>query len=374
LIAVACGGLLVLGPVNAARADRKDPPPSITYTISGIRGAADWYRGSSVVLRWAVSDPEAVIIFVSGCEKETIHGPDPGSTRTCQAWSENGFSSLTTKPIKIDAEPPTGVRATASRPPDHHGWYNHPLAVTWGGADATSGIADCTSWTYAGPDRAHRILKGRCVDRAGNRSSMASFVVRYDSTPPRLGRIAAKRSGRAVRLRWAASRDSRFVVTRSPGAGGTPTSVVYQGARRRFTDRTVKRGIRYRYTLTAVDRAGNTAAKTIRAKTIGATRRAPLLSPPPGARLRSPRSILFTWKRAPQASYYNIQLWRDGVKVVSAWPETARFRLAAPWVYGGLTRYLRAGRYTWYVWPAHGPRSKGAYGALLGSSSFVVTR
>ena len=295
VVVLASSSFVLFAPAKAGPALNHHRLPIIEYTISGIRGTNGWYRGSRggdyVVLRWTVRDRGAFVIFTSGCNKEIINGPDPGSTRTCVAWSDNGMASVTTKLIKIDAD------------------------------------------------------------------------------PPRLGEIVVWNSARLVGLRWTASRDAHFLIARSPGKGGVPVSVVYQGARRRFTDRTVKSGVKYRYALRAIDRAGNSAAKTVRV-----TPRPPLFAPASGVRLRAPRSILFVWEAVPEASYYNLQLWLDGARVFSAWPSVARVRLVAPWMFAGVSRYLRAGRYTWYVWPARGPRSLGAYRPLLGSSTFVVTR
>jgi hypothetical protein len=295
VVVLASSSFVLFAPPKAGPALNHQRLPIIEYTISGMRGTNGWYRGSRggdyVVLRWAVHDRGAFVIFTSGCNKEIINGPDPGSTRTCVAWSDNGMASVTTKLIKIDAD------------------------------------------------------------------------------PPRLGEIVVWNSARLVGLRWTASRDAHFLIARSPGKGGVPVSVVYHGARRRFTDRTVKSGVKYEYTLRAFDRAGNFAAKTVRV-----TPRPPLFAPTSGVRLRAPRSILFVWEAVPEASYYNLQLWLEGERVFSAWPSFARARLVAPWVFAGVSRYLRAVRYTWYVWPARGPRSLGAYRPLLGSSTFVVTR
>jgi hypothetical protein len=74
--------------------------------------------------------------------------------------------------IKIDADPPTGVSAAAGRTPDHNGWYNHTVGVTWSGSDATSGIASCTSISYSGPDSGTATANGTCTDQAGNSSAV----------------------------------------------------------------------------------------------------------------------------------------------------------------------------------------------------------
>ena len=198
-------------------------------------------------------------------------------------------------------------------------------------------------------------------------NSVTTRLIKVDGDPPRLGPVVIQGTNRLVSIRWKASREAHFLLTRSPGNRGASQSLVYRGPQRRFTDRRVRNGVSYRYRLTAMDQAGNSATKTIRA-----TARATLLNPPTGVRLRSPRSILFTWDVVPNTSYYNIQLWFGGERIFTGWPSLARFRLFAPWMYGGVRRYLRIGRYRWYVWPGRGPRSVGAYGSLLGSSTFVV--
>ena len=42
------------------------------------------------------------------------------------------------------------------------------------------------------------------------------------------------------------------------------------------------------------------------------------------------------------------------------------------WTYEDAGFRLEKGTYRWYVWPGFGARSKGAYGQLLGTSTFVV--
>jgi hypothetical protein len=75
-----------------------------------------------------------------------------------------------------------------------------------------------------------------------------------------------------------------------------------------------------------------------------------------------------------RVSYYNVQLFRGGAKILSAWPVRARLALPARWTYRGKTYTLSPGAYTWAVWPGVGPRSEGRYGQLLGQSGFVVGR
>jgi hypothetical protein len=95
-----------------------------------------------------------------------------------------------------------------------------------------------------------------------------------------------------------------------------------------------------------------------------------LARPKAGARVSAPP--LLVWAPVRKASYFNVQLWRGKTKLLSVWPNRARYRLARTWRYEGRARRLTPGVYTWFVWPGLGARSQAKYGAMLGSSTFVV--
>jgi large repetitive protein len=96
--------------------------------------------------------------------------------------------------------------------------------------------------------------------------------------------------------------------------------------------------------------------------------RSPLTSPARGARLRTPP--LLVWRAVPRARHYNVQLFRNGRKILSSWPTRPRLRLKAQWRFNGRTYRLRPASYTWIVWPNVG----GRYGRALGQSSFRIVR
>jgi hypothetical protein len=81
---------------------------------------------------------------------------------------------------------------------------------------------------------------------------------------------------------------------------------------------------------------------------------------------------MLAWTASTGASYYNLQLFRNGAKVLSTWPVRTRFRLPGTWTFGGRHYRLQHGAYKWYVWPGLGPRTKARYGKLLGGSTFTV--
>jgi hypothetical protein len=80
------------------------------------------------------------------------------------------------------------------------------------------------------------------------------------------------------------------------------------------------------------------------------------------------------WSAVPKASYYNVQLFRDGKKILTLWPTDSTLRVPSAWTFAGTAFRLTPGVYRWYVWPGFGPRSANRYGKLLGTRRFVVIR
>jgi hypothetical protein len=206
-------------------------------------------------------------------------------------------------------------------------------------------------------------VNGSCTDRAGNVGSPLAFAFRYDGTPPRLWAVRLRPANRLLVLTWKASGAEAVQITRSPG------KMVYAGKGRRFSDRSVRNGVRYRYTLKALDAADNSVVRTS-----AGIARPELYAPARGRHVRAGASVLFAWLPAARATYYNLQLWRDGRIAAAAWPTSPPFRLHSPWRFRGRLQRLEPGRYTWYVWPGLGARRLGHYGPLLGKSTFVVER
>jgi large repetitive protein len=350
------------------------PPLSFRYDATApVTGASPdraadangWYN-HALRISWAGSDPTSGI---ASCTSVLYSGPDAGSVaRTGRCTDQAGNASpLSAFRFRYDATAPGGVGVAPARQPDHDGWYNRPLAIRWFASDLLAGIASCTSLTYGGPDETGGRLSGACTDRAGNRSATLPFALRYDEDVPALRALTLKGLDDAVALRWRVSGASELQITRSAGSGNAATKDVYSGTGSKFTDRKVENYVRYRYTLTAQDPAGNIVQRTASVTPLPV-----LYAPRPGAHLGVHARPSFAWKPAKKARYYNFQLWVDGRQVGSWWPARARLRLPARWSHDGETHRLEQGTYTWYVWPGRGSRKLGRYGALLGKSSFVV--
>ena len=72
-----------------------------------------------------------------------------------------------------------------------------------------------------------------------------------------------------------------------------------------------------------------------------------------------------TWKPRERTAYYNVQVFRNGKRVLVGWPSRASFSLPAA--------KLAPGTYVWFVWPA--VRHKGTaptFGRLIGRATFVL--
>ena len=306
----------------------------------------------------------------AGCTGGTYSGPDSATatvTGTCQDVAGNSSTGSVT--LRYDATPPT-VTAAASRPPDANGWYRAPLTVAFTAADGLSGVASCDGpATYRGPDTAGADVTGTCRDAAGNAGTPATATIRYDSTPPPAAAGVEVDAGDGVaRLSWARAPTAQvYELVRTPGLGKAKTSTVYRGTKRGFTDRRVRNGVRYRYELLSVDRAGNRSGRMV-----AALPRPPVFAPVEGKVLRGP--VRAAWEDLPKARFYNAQLYRGTEKVLSAWVRAPRLLLPRRWTYDGLARTLADGRYRLFVWPAFGTRAKPRYGKLLGDTSFVIRR
>jgi hypothetical protein len=344
----------------------------ITYSVTGIVGTNGWFQGSTggdyVVVHWTVNIPGDQIQNSTGCELGGVRvdGPTTGTPKTCTVTLiDNSQVSKTTSPLKIDNQPPTSLSASAARSPDSNGWYNHAVGINWSGTDATSGVAACTSLTYSGPDSGAAGVSGGCTDVAGN-SSSTSFGFEYDATPPKLSAVSVQSTDGQNIVRWkSSSPDDAAAITRV-ARGSQSERSLFSGAGASFVDKKIQDGVEYRYSVHTYDQAGNSSAvrkvlalpKVVSLGKIGYTPRAaaqPILS----------------WPARPGASYYHVQLFRNGKRILAAWPLTTQLSLHARWQWAGRRYRLAPAQYAWFAWAGFGARAAAHY-KLLGHSTFIV--
>jgi hypothetical protein len=334
-------------------------PPSVAAAPTREPDANGWYN-HPVAITFSGSDATS---GVASCTSADYGGPDAdgaGVSGSCSDKAGNSASAPFT--LRYDGTPPT-VTAALARPPDEHGWYNRAVALTVRGSDPTSKIDSCHGGSYSGPDKADASLVGTCRDLAGNEAS-TPVALKFDKTPPKLRVVAVVGGNGTAALRWRASPDTASVAVERAGAGKKRVTV-YRGRARTFTDRKLRNGARYRYTITGADEAGN------RAVAVAVAVPQALSRPAAGQRLHNPP--LLAWAKVAKADYYNVQMFSGTRKVLSKWPRGTTLRLQRAWTYAGRHYTLEQGRYRWYVWPGFGPRKASKYGKLLGGSFFVVT-
>jgi hypothetical protein len=338
-------------------------PPSLTYDCDPAPDdCSGWFR-SAVQLKWdwpqLTADPSA-----GNCNKQTFSSDTKGTNVHCEVKDQSsGDTTGRTVTIRIDRTGPTVTGPGLGRPPDDGEWFNHPIAFGFTGQDTTSGIESCTGGTYSGPDGAGVGLSGSCRDVAGNVTG-GTFTINYDATPPPKPDVSVLPGNRRVALTWSSSPYVAEVVRLAAASG---QAVVYRGGSKRFVDRGLRNGRRYRYSVTFIDQAGNRSSDRVSAVPTSSR----LLLPADGAHLRSAPELV--WKPVKRADYYNAQLLHRGHKVLTRWPTTNHLQLRERWRALGRTHRLARGRYCWYVWPGYGPRRDQDYGRLLGSSCFRVT-
>jgi hypothetical protein len=221
----------------------------------------------------------------------------------------------------------------------------------------------------------------RAVDAAGNVATglstltvvrgKAPFQPPVDRTPPgNVTHVGFAVGDRSVVLNWKLSsdRDADHVVVYRSLPDGSATVAIAALKDTQFTDRGLKNGRTYRYVIVEYDRVGNRSAGVA---VIAVPHALALVRPPLGATVH--RAPVLQWRSAPQASYYNVQLFRDQQKVFTSWPTRNRLALPASWVTGDIKDELRPGHYAWFVWPGFGRPADKRYGSLLGRSTFTVS-
>ena len=350
---------------NSVTVRKDSSPPSVNGSLARDPDGNGWYTQPVAFSFSGDGGPSGI----SSCTSGTYGGPDTGDARiggTCTDGAGN--SASTTMTIKYDATPPE-VAAAPERQPDIAGWYNHPVKVAFTGKDGGSGIAQCTEpVTYGGPDANPAKIVGQCRDTAGHLSPPTTLELKYDGTRPARPNVRSAHRGTAIALSWTRPADVvRSVVIRVPGVKRKQPSVVYDGKANTHVDRKITPGARYWYEVRLYDQAGNMSAMAV-----GLRPRAGIFSPIEGEVFRRPPVV--NWAKVPKARFYNVQLWRGDVKLLTTWPRSPKLSLRPSWTFGGKKQRLRPGRYRLFVWPAFGTANAPRYGKAVGQVSFVVRR
>jgi hypothetical protein len=167
-------------------------PPSAAASLDRQPDFNGWYT-RQLTVRFSGGDGTSGLAFCSS--PAAYAGPETGSGQVsgmCRDRAGNERSA--TAAFKYDATAPEVTQAIPARSPDRYGWYNRPVDFSFAGADATSGIASCSTATYSGPNNEQASVTGTCWDNAGHASAPGAFYLRY-SRP-----LLTPASGENVRL------------------------------------------------------------------------------------------------------------------------------------------------------------------------------
>jgi hypothetical protein len=342
------------------------PAAADSITATCTPGPCGAWQARAVQVDWTLDVPSRA--RDEGCGRSTIVAQGVTSL-TCSAFNIDGgrilFSTVT---ILVDTTPPQVTGAALTPTANALGWRTSPVSATFSGRDpgptgAVSGIAACTQAPYGGPDTPAATVSGTCRDRAGNVSAPLTQTFAYDATPPGLGTSTAGIGDRLVRLRWSGA-EAPVEIARSPGTGSDPTTVVYAGTARTFTDIRVRNGTTYHYTISVRDAAGNATMRPLVATPVRG-----VLEPANGAEVTAPPRL--RWSEVRNATYYNVQVFRNGRKILSVWPKRPRFRLREQWTYRGRVERMVAGEYQVFAWPGFGRFATQRYGRRVGTLRFT---
>jgi hypothetical protein len=244
----------------AARFKYDGTPPSVSAQPSRAPDSNGWYN-HPLSISFAGSDGGSGI---ASCTSASYGGPDGGADISGSCSDNAGNVGSATFGLNYDSTPPSGMVGALARPPDHNGWYNHPVPVNYSATDATSGNVTCSNPTYKGPDSASAQVTGSCSDAAGNTATGAPVSFEYKATPPSISNLTVGVNDQFVALKWALSPDTTGLqVSRSPGVDGASSSTLLSNVTTTLSDRDVQNGQTYVYTLTATDDAGNSATEDV---------------------------------------------------------------------------------------------------------------
>jgi len=233
-------------------------------------------------------------------------------------------------------------------------YRGQPLTVTCDPASGTIfGFAETTVTCTA-------------VDSENHRATKRFKVTVVDTQPPVITVPGPKRvtttnrAGAVVTYKASAADavDGAVAVVCAPGSGS------------RFAVGTT------RVTCSAVDARTHASSAAFDVTVVLAKKRTvqvgPMIAPRRGARMTTPPML--RWLAVKKASFYNVQVFRRGQKILSVWPSRPHFHLHSRWTFRGHTFRLRPGSYSWFVWPAYGPLTHPRFGKALGVSSFVFVK
>jgi HYR domain-containing protein len=197
--------------------------------------------------------------------------------------------------------------------------------------------------------------------------SQTSFDWTIDLTRPApVTGLRARGAPSSVALRWVLPTDADFdrVRVKRRRVGAVTWRTVDELSTTSLTDKGLVNDVRYRYRVVSIDRAGNVSDREFTS-----ARPSRVFTPQYRATVQPP--VFVDWTSVRRASYYNLQVWRNGRKILSVWPLRSRYRISSSWSFKGKRYSINDGVHVVYVWPGFGPKADAKYGGLVGSTVFL---
>jgi hypothetical protein len=264
---------------------------------------------------------------------------------------------------------PPSITLNVSGDAGDNGWYRSNVGVSWTVSDPTgiSSSSGCEPRTLTSDTDGTTLTCSASNNARPPLSNSVSVTIKIDRTPPRLSDVTETPGDGANVLQWrSTSRTDTFRIERSARRDKGPPEIFRSVRGTTFKDTSIQNGREYVYTVFARDGAGNLSrgVRILVLPKVLTLEKLPYLP-------RVSESPILRWKAAPGATYYHVQLFRGGKRILAAWPRGPQLALRPTWSWAGHRYRLDRGTYRWYLWAGAGPRSAAHY-KQLGTAAFAV--
>ena len=262
---------------------------------------------------------------------------------------------------------PPSITLNVSGVSGDEGWYRSDVTVSWTVSDSTgiSRSSGCEQRVLTTDTEGTTLTCSASNNAKPPLSNSVSVTIKIDKTAPRLSDVSVTPGDGSNLVRWkSTSRSDTVRIERFPRRGKAEPQLFRSLRGGSFADTTIRNGREYVYRIYSRDRAGNHSkwVSVLALPKVLTLEKLPYLP-------RVSVSPILRWSAVPGATYYHVQLFRGGTRILAAWPRGPQLALRPAWSWAGHRYRLDRGTYRWYVWAGSGPRSAARY-KRLGTAAF----